>query len=267
MSAPLRVRVEGIALWAPRLPGWEAARAILRGEAPAPDAPLPRPAPTMLAPTERRRAPDTVALALEVAQAACAAAGRDPKALASVFASTHGDLAISDYMCAELALPQPAISPTKFHNSVHNAGAGYWTIGTGCMAPSTALTAWHGTFAMGLLEAATQVHAEGEPVLLVAYDIEARGPMATVTHSRGLFGVALVLGPAGATGPGPRLALAFGGASGREPSAARPGNAALVDGNALAGALPLFEAMALAQPARITLAAGRDSLLDTAWHP
>jgi len=221
----------------------------------------------MLAPTERRRAPDTVALALEVAQAACAAAGRDPKALASVFASTHGDLAISDYMCAELALPQPAISPTKFHNSVHNAGAGYWTIGTGCMAPSTALTAWHGTFAMGLLEAATQVHAEGEPVLLVAYDIEARGPMATVTHSRGLFGVALVLGPAGATGPGPRLALAFGGASGREPSAARPGNAALVDGNALAGALPLFEAMALAQPARITLAAGRDSLLDTAWHP
>ena len=73
MSAPLVVAVEGIALWAPRLPGWEAARAILRGEAPAPDAPLPRPAPTMLAPTERRRAPDTVALALEVAQAACAA--------------------------------------------------------------------------------------------------------------------------------------------------------------------------------------------------
>lgn len=267
MSAPLLVAVEGIALWAPRLPGWDAARAILRGESPAPESALPRPAPAMLAPTERRRAPDTVALALEVAQAACAAAGRDPKSLASIFASTHGDLAISDYMCAELALPQPAISPTKFHNSVHNAGAGYWTIGTGCMAPSTALTAWHGTFAMGLLEAALQVRAEGEPVLLVAYDIEARGPMATVTHSRGLFGVALVLGPATAIAGVPQLTLEFPGAGGREPSVARPGNAALIAGNALEGALPLFEALALAQPARVVLTAGRASRLGIELQP
>jgi len=164
-------------------------------------------------------------------------------------------------------LPQPAISPTRFHNSVHNAGAGYWTIGTGCMAPSTALTAWHATFAMGLLEAAVQVQAEGEPVLLVAYDIEARGPMATVTQSRGLFGVALVLGPADARNEAARLALQFSGAAGREPSAARSANAELVAGNALAGALPLFEALALAQPARIALAAGRTSLLDIELRP
>jgi hypothetical protein len=261
------VAVEGIALWAPRLPGWDAARAILRGEAPAPESALPRPAPAMLAPTERRRAPDTVAVALEVAQAACVAAGRDPKSLASIFASTHGDLAISDYMCAELALPQPAISPTRFHNSVHNAGAGYWTIGTGCMAPSTALTAWHATFAMGLVEAAAQVQAEGEPVLLVAYDIEARGPMATVTHSRGLFGMALVLGPAEASTGLPRLVLEFTGIGGREPNVARPENAALIAGNALENALPLFEALALAQPARIALAAGRTSLLAIELQP
>ena len=267
MNAPTTIAVEGVALWAPRLPGWEAARAILRGEAPAPDTPLPRPAPTLLAPTERRRAPDTVALALEEAQAACAAAGRDPKTLPSVFASTHGDLAISDYMCAELALPQPAISPIRFHNSVHNAGAGYWTIGTGCMAPSTALTAWHSTFAMGLLEAATQVLAEDAPVLLVAYDIEARGPMATVTASRGLFGVALVLGPDAGRAGVPRLALRFGSAAGRAPSGAREANAALVAGNALAAALPLFEALALAQPARVALDAGPASLLEVELQP
>ena len=56
--------IDGIALWSPRLAGWEAAAPILRGEAP-PHEPRPRPAPALLAPTERRRAPDTVAIALE----------------------------------------------------------------------------------------------------------------------------------------------------------------------------------------------------------
>ena len=59
--------------------------------------------PALLAPTERRRAPDTVAVALEVAARAVRAAQRAPAELPSVFASTHGDLAISDYMCATLA--------------------------------------------------------------------------------------------------------------------------------------------------------------------
>ena len=45
--------------------------------------PAPRPAPALLAPTERRRAPDTVAVALEVAARACAAAGRAPSELPS----------------------------------------------------------------------------------------------------------------------------------------------------------------------------------------
>jgi hypothetical protein len=43
--------------------------------------------------------------------------------------------------------------------------------------------------------------------------------------------------------------------------------ATLVDGNALAGALPLFEALALAQPARIALTAGRASLLAVELRP
>ena len=75
--------VEGIAFWAPRLPGWDVARAVIRGEQAAPEPPAPRPAPTLLAPTERRRAPDTVALALEVAARACEAAGATPAELPS----------------------------------------------------------------------------------------------------------------------------------------------------------------------------------------
>ena len=197
MSAPLRVAVGGIGLWSQRLPSWAVAREVILAKEPLPAVDLPRVAPSLLAPAERRRAPDTVAIALEAAAAACAAAGVAPTALPSVFASTHGDLPISDYMCATLATTPRQLSPTRFHNSVHNATAGYWTIGTHCMQPSTAITGWGNTFGCGLLEAATQAVADGTPVLYAAYDVAARGPLATVTHSTGLLAVAFVLLPAG----------------------------------------------------------------------
>ena len=134
----------------------------------------------LLAPTERRRAPDTVAIALEVAAKACEAAARAPADLPSVFASTHGDLAISDNLCATLVNTPTLISPVKFHNSVHNAAAGYWSIGTASYASYTAISAFRYTFAAGLLEAATQAICEHRPVLYVAFDIEAKGALATI---------------------------------------------------------------------------------------
>lgn len=236
------VRVEGVAFWATWLPGWDIARAVIRGEAAAPTAASPRPAPTLLAPTERRRAPDTVAIALEVASKACEAAGRSPADIASVFASTHGDLAISDNMCATLVNTPTLISPVKFHNSVHNAAAGYWSIGTGNYAAYTALSAFHRTFAVGLLEAATQVACDGKPVLYVAFDIEARGALATVAPSRGLLGAALLLAPDGGQASVARLSMRI--EDGAAPTPARSPAAPLVADNALAPCLPFFESLA-----------------------
>jgi hypothetical protein len=186
------VHVDGVALWTPRLPGHEHAARVFRGEAAPADPPAPRPAPAVLGASERRRAPDTVAIALTVAADACTAAGADPKTLPCVFASSEGDTAISDYMCATLAQDPKSISPTRFHNSVHNAAVGYWTIATGCHAPSIAVTAWRETWAAGLLEALLQAHDAGR-VLYVAYDIEPSGPLRTVCDARGLLGSALVL--------------------------------------------------------------------------
>ncbi len=238
------VRVEGIGFWASRLPGWDIARAVIRGEQAAPDTPSARPAPTMLAPTERRRAPDAVAIALEVASRACESAGRAPSDLPSVFASTHGDLAISDYMCATLAATPTLISPVKFHNSVHNAAAGYWSIAAGSYAPYTALSAFQYTFGVGLLEAVTQVACEERPVLYVAFDIEARGPLGTIAPSRGLFGAALVLAPTSSDQGGHKLALRVEDHHSPAATPARSAAAALVGDNALAACLPLFEALA-----------------------
>ena len=248
----LRCFVDGIAFWAPTLPCWDIARAAFRGEGTAVDPPLKRPSPDLLAPAERRRAPDSVALALEVASAATKDADHDPKTLAAIFTSAHGDLSVNDYMCSTLATTPTAISPTRFHNSVHNAAAGYWTIGTGCRAASTALSAFDSSFAAGLLEAATQCAAEGEAVLLVAFDVHAAGALASVTASEGLLAVALVLAPE----RGDRSRAGFELTLQRGPTAPAvlhsPAARALA-GNGMADALPFFEALAAAAMPALTL--------------
>ena len=237
--------VEGIALWAPRLPGWDVASEVLAGRRAAPEAPAPRPTPSLLPPNERRRAPDSVAVSLEVASRACAHAGVDPATLPSVFASTHGDLAITDYMCQTLASSPSLLSPTRFHNSVHNAAAGYWTIAIGCMAPYTALSAHEHSFAGGLLEALTQAQADGQPVLYVAYDIEARGPLAAMAPSRYPLGAALVLSPSRTPRSRALLHWRLRPAPAPRDPQPRDANRTLVEGNAMARCLPLFEALAL----------------------
>lgn len=258
----LRVAIEGISFWASRLPGWDIARAVIRGEQAPPEAASPRPAPTLLAPTERRRAPDTVAVALEVASRACEVAGRTPADLPSVFASTHGDLAISDYMCTTLASTPALISPIKFHNSVHNAAAGYWSIGTGSLAPYTAISAYEYTFGVGLLEAATQVVCEQRAVLYVAFDIEAKGALATVAPSRGLLGTALVLAPIDRGQQRRSFILTTESVSAVNPTPPRSAAAALVADNALAPCLPLLEALALPNPRTLRLALSQRSALN-----
>ena len=159
-ATTLRFKVESVAVWAPTLPGGMIARAAFRGESKPVDPPAKRPAPEILPAAERRRAPDSVAIALQVASDAVRDAGRDPAQLPAIFTSAHGDLSVNDYMCSTLATAPKAISPTRFHNSVHNAAAGYWTIATGCRAASSAVSAFDASFGAGLLEAVTQCAAD-----------------------------------------------------------------------------------------------------------
>ena len=246
--------IAGAAFWAPTLPGWPLARAALRGEAAPQDPPARRPAPELLPPAERRRAPDSVALALEAASAAVAASGLAPQSLPSVFVSAHGDLAINDHLCSTLASTPTMISPTKFHNSVLNAAAGYWTMGVGCHEASTALTAFEHSFANGLLLAATQCLADDRPVLLVGFDVPAAGALRSVTRSEGLLAVALVLSP---DMSGHRLAafdatLAPRAEGSPAPAPSSPAAQSL-SRNALADALPFFEALARDDPPALIL--------------
>jgi hypothetical protein len=188
-----RVYVEGIGLWSQQLADFAGLRSLLAGITPTP--PAARPAAATLPPNERRRAPESVLLAVEVAAQAVAMSGRDAATLACVFASSHGDQPITDYMCATLAQAPGELSPIRFHNSVHNASVGYWTIATGCHAPSTAVAAQRASFGAGLIEAVSQVLAEQRAVLLVCSDTAGSGPLDEVTGCRQPFGCALVLAP------------------------------------------------------------------------
>jgi hypothetical protein len=237
MSAALEVVVAGFAIWNPE------------GRA--------RPQPSILPPNERRRAPDTVAVALEVAQAACANAGRDPGQLPTVFASTYGDLATTDYMCSTLAKAPTTLSPTRFHNSVHNAAAGYWSIATGCHHPYCALGAGRYTFANGLFAAALQVCADHTDVLFVAYDIEAHGVQARIAKSQGMLGVALVLTR---DGSGCSLELAAAAEPSADPTVA--GSA-----NAMAASLPLMAALERGCADLLRLPLGPESTLRVQINP
>lgn len=243
MSASRTLAVSGIGAWTQGAPDWPTLRAILRGERGlANDAPA-KPAANTLPAAERRRAPDGVRLAAEAAAQACAMAKCDPAALPCVFASTHGELAITDYVCETLAHAPLELSPTKFHNSVLNAPAGYWTIAAGCTAASSAVTAHHRSFAAGLLEAIALACAENTPVLFASCDVASCGPLAEMTRTTLAFGVALVLSPQTAD----RACLAWSlraGTATRLPSVGLPLQAVAADNPANAQALALLSALA-----------------------
>lgn len=189
----LCVQIDGIGLWTPQATDFNALRRVFAGEALS-DA-ISRPAAATLSTNERRRAPESVLVAAEVASQALNMSHHTTDNLACVFASAYGDQATTDYMCRVLAQTPTELSPTRFHNSVHNASAGYWTIATGCHAPSSAVCAGQASFGAGLLEAAIQANADQRAVLLVCSDTAGVGPLGELIGCRFTFGSAWLLSP------------------------------------------------------------------------
>jgi hypothetical protein len=191
----MEIAIQGVGLLAPGLIGWEAGRAVLAGLSPFRPEAVPDPDAMMLPPNERRRSSDCVRWAVQVAQDAMAQSGLDPRDVPTVFASSGGEMGVFDKLCRTLATPERTVSPTLFHQSVHNAAAGYWGIATASQQSSTALSCYDDSFAAGLLEAVTVVCVERCPVLLVAYDLAVPSPLSQARPITTGFAVALVLAP------------------------------------------------------------------------
>jgi hypothetical protein len=191
----IRVYLQGIGLCGPGLEGWARSRPPLAGRATYEPLPANIPATTLLPANERRRTVRTVKLALAVAAEAFEHARQPPCTAATVFTSSGGDGDTLHDILKGLSQPQREVSPTRFHNSVHNAPAGYWSIATKSREGSSSLCAHDGSFGAGLLDAAAEAAVDGQIVGLVAYDLPYPEPLHTVRPIGAVFAVALVLAP------------------------------------------------------------------------
>jgi len=255
MNAPLETWVEGVGAWSRGLVDWTAWRALLRGEGNVDETAPAKPRPACLAAGERRRVSVHVLAAVEVASQAVAMSGRDGSDLPCIFASANGDTGIMDYICATLADTPQHLSPTRFHNSVHNAAAGYWTIASDNHAASQAVTAGATTFAAGLLEAAVQATVEDHPILLVAHDDPGSGPLREVMAVEQPFACALLLSPRASDNAVARLRVEADTAPADTGMPRHPLATALANGNPAARGLALLEALATDAPRRVSLTA------------
>ncbi|MEA3118291.1 MAG: hypothetical protein QOI13_1561 [Paraburkholderia sp.] len=243
--------VDGVGIRGPGIANWPQAVQLIAGKTAYVPQRTALPVPSSLPPAERRRTVATVKMALAIGIEAAHASARDPAALNTVFTASGGDGENCHAVCETLAGDDRALSPTRFHNSVHNAPAGYWGIATHSMTSANVLCAYDGSFAAGLLESVCQVAIDAKPTLLIAFDVDYPAPIRDVRPIEDAFGVALVLAPYASEYTLARIEVLLTDA----PSSrlALPPFEAIRRSNPAARALPLLEALAMRRPASVVL--------------
>jgi hypothetical protein len=190
----MRVFVEAVGVLAPGLPDWAHAQPVLSGAGDYCAAAMDPPLPASLLPAERRRSSPTVRLAIAVAEQALQQTRLAADQMAMVFSSCEGAGVITHQLCEVLAGSRD-VSPTQFHNSVHNAPSGYYSIAMNARLGASSIAHGRWSFAAGLLAAVTQVCAEQLPVLFVCYDSPLPAPLSEVMPITEATAIALVLTP------------------------------------------------------------------------
>ena len=245
-----RIDLAGVGIWSESFSNWEQFCAVVSGTAVEADARLQ---PELIPARERRRAPQFVKMAVEVMDQACRMADIDRSCVATVFASGMGDMQITDYMCRTLATMPRTISPTKFHNSVHNAATGYWSIATASNAPATAVSGYSHSSAIAMLEGAIQAIEENIPVLVTVQESAAPQPFKSVYDSDHPLAVSLLLAPNG-TCSSPVCELRIAMSEDSSPVENEPSiDGVELDGNFVAELLDLLLVIAAAEDRHVNL--------------
>lgn len=200
------IYVNDVSIIGPGLTEAVLTRSILRGECHWRHEPMPSLKPAMLPANERRRTTSLIKLALQAMQHLLRE-NDDLNKVSSIFSSSDGDLEIVDKMCRALASEEKLVSPTVFHNSVHNAPAGYWSIAASMHGASTSISAADASFMVGLMEAVTRVETQPGVVLYVAYDNPAPEPLLAKRPFAYPLAIALRLGSVAEPGVLGTLAL------------------------------------------------------------
>lgn len=189
------VYLSSVGITAPGLSDWAEAAPVLCGTAKYTPQPLKLTAPELLPATERRRSSDSVRIALRVANEALPAEVAKQLIPIAIFSSAYGDPTVTHRLCDLLSETPPAASPTLFHNSVHNAPAGYWSIATANKNTTNSIAAGIYSAAAGLITAVSQCIAEQQAVLLVSYDLPYPSPLSEKCPIVAPFASALLLTP------------------------------------------------------------------------
>ncbi|WP_077930410.1 beta-ketoacyl synthase chain length factor [Acetobacter persici] len=250
----MRVVVQGVSVWGPGLSGWSQAERVLRGEEPWQDGPVTPPPAQCLPANERRRSGALTRLALALAEEACQQAALQPSALRGVFACSNSDGAVVDSILSAITTEDGEVSPTQFHNSVHNAPAGYWTIGHHTHVPVVALGCYDWSFTQGLLKAVAECVVEKTPTVLVVYDLPIPGPIGKVRITEIPFGCAFVLHPDINQQGICHLDIRYDAASAQHDHVGHPDLVKLMHTNPAAMALPLLEKIATGEEGCVKMA-------------
>ncbi len=187
-------RVIGCGAWSDSFDSWPALVELLKNKEATPKE-IKGPKPEVIPANERRRAPLPVRLAVESSWQATQVAGMDPKELCCVFVSGFGDTQLTDYMCKVLATDSKELSPTKFHNSVHNAAAGYWTISTGCEKAANSVAGFQDSVPLALMEAVIQCHEEQVPILITFFDAPVSAVLTDIMGGGSSFAFSMIIAP------------------------------------------------------------------------
>ena len=245
----MRVDILGVGLLSAGLEGWASGRDVLAGWRPFMPETLADPEGGLLPANERRRSTASVRWAVHVAQEAIAQSGLDPREVATVFATSGGEMGVLDQLCRALSTAERVISPTLFHQSVHNTAAGYWGIATSCHQSSTALSCYDDSCAAGLLEAVTYAAMEDRPVLFVSYDLPAPDPLIRARPIQSAFAAAVVLATASTAEPSATATVALASGEYGEVTAMEDGELErLRRDNPSARLLPFLSALASERP-------------------
>lgn len=237
------VYVSAPTLIAEGIENWSTAKAILQGSENYNPQPLIKYKPTLLPPNERRRATTLVRLAFQVCEQCLEASEFTGEQLASVFASSGGDDDIVDQICLALLQPERPVSPTQFHNSVHNSASGYWSIATQSNAISQSVSAGQATYIEGLLEAMMLAISNNIPVMFVGVEHPAPEALFEGRGVRKPFAGAMVLSAAKTNQALAKITLTLNTASANETTMDDTLLEQLRQSSPVAKALPLLQAL------------------------
>ena len=231
--------VRGCGLWTPGFPD---AMSWCRGVAD----PAVRAAPgRLLSGPLHRRASALIRMAADALEEAASAAGCDLAHVPSVWATVNGEHETSVAILSAMHQGEGKVSPTRFHNCVHNAASGYVSIAVVSHASATTISGGRELVATALFEAQCMLATGAAEVLMVLAD-EPLLPPFNGEGAQAPLALAFCLSTA------PQQAVAV--LSGLRRDAVAPvKRQERFGGLVVSAALPLLERVALRQPGCVAL--------------